>query len=190
MIKMKYCISLLFLTGLCLSCSAQSNWQLTSIPTGQKDFDSARLCYLTPERIGGMNLEFFKTNESVTAYLSTLGRRFKDRSGITRSPLEKLARKKQPDEQSPIIENTTKAIVQFKTETLEIPLIVHEGLMRVRLPDEITAKITSALQDGEAVTIMIGSTTQTFQPDHFSTLFNKLTRGSNSFFDSFQGTLP
>ncbi len=162
---MKRCNKFLFLAVFFLSCSPQSNWQLTSITTGQKDFDSTRLSYSTEDRLAGMNLDFFCANGLVTAYLSTSGRRFS-------------------------MENDAKALIHFKSETVEIPLTIHEGRMRVRLPDELTAKTTAALQDGEAVTIMIGSTAQTFQPDQFSIFFNKLTSGSNNFFDSFQGTLP
>lgn len=161
---MNYRYYLLPLFGLFSSCSSQANWQLTSIPTGQKDFDSTRLSYLSADSLEGMNLEFFYTNGIITSYLSTLGRRISMDQGA-------------------------KALVQFKSETIEIPLDLHEGLMRVRLPDELTAKAILALQEGETVTIIVGSTMQTFQPEQFSTLFYKLTKGSSNFFDSFQGIL-
>ena len=157
--------TLLCFAGLCLSCSPQSNWQLSSIPTGQKEFDSARLCYSKADCLAGMNLEFFCVNGIITAYLSTSGRRIDTEESAT-------------------------ALVQFKSGTIEIPLSIHEGRMRVRLPDELTAKAALALQEGEAVTVTIGSNMQTFQPEEFSAQFQKLTKKRKNFFDPFQGTLP
>jgi len=148
-----------------LSCSRQSNWELSSIPTGQQDFDSARLSYLSTDRLAGMNLDFFCSNGNITAYLSTSGR-----------PIS--------------AEESVKVLVRFQSETFEIPISLHEGKMKVRLPDELTAKTALALQDGEPVTIMIGSTMQTFQPEQFSTLFQKLSKKNNNIFDYFQGIIP
>lgn len=112
-----------------------------------------------------MNLEFFCVNGIITAYLSTSGRRIDTEESAT-------------------------ALVQFKSGTIEIPLSIHEGRMRVRLPDELTAKAALALQEGEAVTVTIGSNMQTFQPEEFSAQFQKLTKKRKNFFDPFQGTLP
>ena len=158
-----FCI--FFFAAVCLSCSTQSNWQLSAIPTGQKEFDSARLSYSTADHLAGMNLEFFCVNGIVAAYLSTSGRRIS-------------------------AEDMAKAVIEFKSETIEIPLALHEGRMRVRLPDELARKTALALQEGEPVTIMFGSNMQTFQPEQFSTLFQKLTKKTNNIFDYFQGSVP
>ncbi len=147
--------SIFLFSAVCMSCSTQSNWQLSVIATGQKEFDSARLSYSTTDHLAGMNLEFFCVNGIVAAYLSTSGRRIS---------AEKLA----------------KAVIEFQSETIEVPLALHEWRMRVRLPDELARKTALALQEGEPVTIMFGSNMQTFQPEQFSTLFQKLTKKTNS----------
>jgi hypothetical protein len=130
---------------------------------GEKNFDSTRLCYTSENPLGGMNLEFFCTDGVVTGYLSTPSRRIR------------------PD---------NAAFVRMQTETIEIPLALHEGCMRLRLPDDITTKVALALQEEQPVTIVIGSLEQTFQAEQFSLLFHKLTENSHGFFGSFQGILP
>jgi hypothetical protein len=162
---MKYlCPSLLFFLGFCLGCSPQSKWQLTSIPTGQKNFDSARLSYLTADSLAGLNLDFYYSNGSISSFLSTSGRQICD-------------------------DRSAKALIQFQSETIEIPLDLHEGRMRIRLPDELSAKVIFALQNGEIVTISMGSTKQIFQPEEFGPLFQQFKKRKMNLLNSFQGNL-
>lgn len=162
---MKPTTGLLFLTGLFFGCAPSSNWQLTSISMGDKGFDSARLRYSTEDHLGGMNLEFFCTDGALTGYLSTPSRRFSSKSNAN-------------------------AFIRMQNETIEIPLALHEGCMRLRIPDDVTTKVALALQEEQPITIVVGSLEQTFQAEQFSPLFHKLTEKSNRFFGSFQGTLP
>jgi hypothetical protein len=146
------------------SCTTHTNWQLSAIPTAQKEFDSARLCYLPSDCLGSMSLEFVCSNGSVTGYVSSSARRFEQDDAM--------------------------AQIRLGSETLEFPLKIHEGRMRATLPDELTIKAYLALQDGQPITIIVGSLQQNFEPEQFAALFSQLTKGKNTFLDSFQGPLP
>jgi|GEM_PF-2390505 len=147
------------------SCSPRSDWKFTSIPAGQKDFDSARLFYAATDNLSGINLDIYYTEGSISSYLSTAGRHICDEDQATAS-------------------------IQLGSETIEIVLNLHEGHMRARLPDDLAARIILSMQEEKAVTISIGSVTQTFQPEYFSTFFDKLKKQNNIFLDAFQGVLP
>jgi len=109
-------------------------------------------------------MEFFYSNGTITGYLCSESRRFAS--------------------------DETTAQIRIGSENIEIPLQIHEGRMRARLPHEMTIKAASALQDGQSVAIIVGSLQQNFEPDRFSGLFQQLTKGSNAFLNSIEGPLP
>ncbi len=152
------CIAALLLFG----CSTETPWELSSIPAGEKAFDSARLCYAPEDPLSGMSLELYYSNGNVVGYLSSSSRRFTQKT----------------------------AEIRFGSETITVSLDIHEGQMRAHLPDQCTVRAIRALQEGQSVSIMIGSQAQVFRPERFATLYHQLTQGSSGILESFQGHLP
>lgn len=144
------------------SCTSRSNWELTSISTGQKSFDSSRLSY-RPEDSFGMGLEIECANDIIHANLFSQTHRFS---------------------------SNAKALIQFESDELEIPLAIHEGSMRAYLPDDAAARITSAFQKGQSITMIVDSQKQIFFAERFSDLYYQLTHKKKHILESFQGSLP
>lgn len=120
-------------------CAASSPWVLNTLENPASD--SKRLFYRTSSSVA--TLEFTRSGSQVSSYFSTLGRRFGNG--------EKAA-----------------ARLRLGTEILEEEVSLHEGRMRVRLPDEWTRKAIEALKEGQEVAILIGSVEETIQPERFA----------------------
>jgi hypothetical protein len=121
--------------GFALSgCSASSPWQLYSIE-GDSGYRSTRLRYVASERLGGIDVEIFNADGHLTAYLVSTGYQFRG-----------------------------DVYMAVNDQITQIPLAPHEGNMKMRLPDELTACMVQFLHNGQAVTITIGSQTETIAP--------------------------
>ena len=139
----------LVLVFLC-GCSTETPWELSSLPAGEKKFDCARICYKSDNSLSGISLELYYAQGIVVGYLKSTLRRF----------------------------DTEKAQIQLGSTTEEILLDLHEGHMRAKIPDKVIEKVIQTLQDGQSVSIIIGSQTQIFRPDQFSKAYHQLTQGS------------
>lgn len=117
-----------------------SPWSLESIASGNSAFDSKRIIYRSNKPLSEANLEFFCTGTEISGYFSSPGRRF----GTGASASARLS---------------------IGSECLEEELPLHEGRMRVKLPEEWTFKTVDALKNGQEVGIMVGSIEQIIQPD-------------------------
>jgi hypothetical protein len=155
----------LFIAALFLfsGCSSSSSWELSAIASEQKQFDSARLRYLPENQFTEMNLELIYSNGGITGYLVG-DRQFTN--------------------------DETKALISIGSEKLSVPLAMHAGRMRARLPDEITLKVVCALQKNQALTINVGALQQQIEPEKFSDRFNQLIHKKNISLNAFQGFLP
>ncbi len=71
---------------------------------------------------------------------------------------------------------TVPARLSLGSESLEEDLPLHEGKMRVRLPESWTLKTIEWLKKGEEVAIKVGSIEQTIQPERFSEHFKQLAK--------------
>jgi hypothetical protein len=153
------CITVAIISG----CTTHSNWQLNSISTGEKDFDSSRLIYAPEDSLSGFSLELDFFNSQIHGYLCSATHRLSMES---------------------------KLLVELPTRKIEIPLVVHEGQMRAQIPDDVLIQAIQALQDGQTITMIVGSQKQQFKPEQFNNLFHQLTRKRNFLLESFQGSLP
>lgn len=124
------------------ACAASSPWVLAAPAS-----DSKRLFHRTPSSIA--TLEFYCKGDQISAYFSTLGRRFGGGS-------------------------TAPASLRIGGESLAGEVFLHEGRMRARLPDEWTLKAIEALKEGREVAIVVGSIEETIQPERFAGFLQQL----------------
>ncbi|MGH7197595.1 MAG: hypothetical protein ACREH5_02490, partial [Candidatus Omnitrophota bacterium] len=123
--------------------------------------DSARLAYADPSSDSHLRFEFMRFGTAVDLYLSLT------QYSLTPSPL---------DPSTVLVRFTVGDDAPFEEA---IPL--REGRMRLHIPDETSSRITSALQEGKKVAILVDGFEETLQPERFSKLYEKLV-GSAAFF--------
>ncbi len=139
-------LSSLFL--LC-SCSAQNYWKLDEISAGNRSYDSSRLRYVNPGSSSALAFEMLRVGQNVEAFL-TLARGRLDLGRDTATALLKI------DE------------IEYREE---VPL--RQGGMKVRLSLELAARLTTALQDGKNVSILIDEYEEVLESDRFSKTFSR-----------------
>lgn len=131
-----------------LACSSHSPWQLDSLASGNKEFNTKKLEFKTTHRLDGINVEFLRVGEHLIGYLSTSGRQFQ----------------------------SNHALFEVGSEKIELELEVREGRMRAKLPQNLTLKMIEALQAGESVVMMVGGLEQHLSPEQFANFYNQLRK--------------
>jgi hypothetical protein len=102
--------------------------------------------YVPQDALGGVVLEFVEANGEIAAYATSLSRRLGKEHGRVTARLD------------------------LGEEILEEALPLHEGRMRMRLPDEWAKKAYLSLLEGHEIHMMIGETVQTIEPEKFSAM--------------------
>jgi hypothetical protein len=155
----------LFLSAL-WSCTASAPWKLEAIAAGEKNFNIARLKYSAAA--SPLSFEIVRLGDSIEAYLSLLRHHFT------------------PSNASPSL---VKVLFTIHTEQKEEWIPLHEGSMRLRVPQEILHEIIGALQKEEQVSILVDDFKQTLKCESFSKLYDQL-KGSMIFLSNpIQGPL-
>lgn len=144
----------LILLTLLTSCSKTDSWRNSSIKTGSKEFDSARLVYPSSNYTHDYQLEFVYSDSQLNAYLNLFSARaptFKDDKELTQ----------------------LKFIVNGKQyETVADRL---SGGQRIRLPADSMALLIKLLEDHKTVTIHLKETMKfTIYSDPFKKHFKAL----------------
>ncbi len=142
------CLFLLTLTA----CSTSNIWILDSIATGEKAFDSARLI-CSNQSLSPLQFEVVALETGIESFLSL------SRHRLTASSEDPNAIEAQ-------------FTIDGKKFFEMIPLL--EGRMRLRLPPELTGRLTRALQEGKKIDILLDGFEQTLEPERFSKLYDQL----------------
>ena len=152
--------SLLFFC-LLSSCAPSSPWQLDAITARDKNFNSARLKYTTPNNSSPLRFEMTRTADHIESYLHLVRYSFTPSDGAS----------------------LVKVLFTLNGEEREewIPLL--EGAMKLHIPLQMTQEITRALQKGEKVSILVDDFEQTLLPELFSQFYKKLI-GPTIFFQN------
>lgn len=147
-------IRLAVLLALC-ACSRSDHWAMDRIETGDKDFDSSKLAYRSPDPLRGIDLEFIRTKEALRLFIAVHS---------------------QPVPAS--VENPKEAKVWLTVgEKREVfSAARHEGGQRLLLPDLLCDAIVSALKAGKTVTLSLQGYTSKIEPKEFSAHFKKLDK--------------
>lgn len=142
----------LLLLLLLSSCQRHGHWHHQNIPAKEIDHCS-RLLYRSEDPIGGIDLEWLQTKETLTTYLQV-------HFGSIHAS----------DESGP------KAKVIFSTSEKTVSFLIdfHEGEQRLRLlPAQQTALLT-LLEEGQPVTIDLEGFHETIDPSAFAPFLKKL----------------
>ena len=144
--------------ALLCSCTANTNWAVSTIATGVPLYDSSRLKYISKEVHSPIQFELVKIGNEVEAFLSLERFHFTHLSEIK---------------------------VEFKIEDqfFEDLTSVHEGAMRIRLHPETTKKLIQALQDGSQVVILVDGFEESLDGKNFSRSFSQFL-GEGLFFQN------
>lgn len=153
----------LFFFFLFCGCSNTSCWQVDAIATGDPRFNSTRLRYISPEKSASLTFEMRKVGDEIGACLN-----------LTKFPLS-------PD--------CVKLLLTINGESYDVPIVPHEGLMKVLLPPDVTNLIVQALRAGEKVGILIDDFEEKLEPEHFASAETKFLGKGFFFQDLFKGPL-
>jgi len=164
---MRY-IPLLLLT-LTVGCVSKSPWQLESIASGEKQFDSARLSCCNTDSLSPLRLEFLRLDTNVELYLSSMQYPFRSDTPDRKSVLVKFAIEGEP--------------------SFEQRLPLREGRMRLHIPATAQEKIAAALSDGKEITVHVDDLHETFRPDYFSYLYDQFNSSAPLIRNPFKGPL-
>jgi hypothetical protein len=138
--------TLLFL--LLSGCAAPTLWQLDSIVTGERAFDSKRLICSDPI-LSPLQFEVVATEAGTIGFLSLAKYRLTSASHLE---------------------------AQFSIDgdkwTEELPIL--EGRMRLKLPTNLTCRLIEALQSGKKVDILLDGFEQRLDPERFAELYKQL----------------
>lgn len=127
------------------ACTATNIWQLDSIATGEKAFDSARLVYSDPLH-SPLRFEVVGLETGVESFIS-----------LSKHKLS-------PSRDHP---NAVEAQFTIDGEKFVEVIPILEGRMRLRLPPELTGRLIEALQEGEKIDILLDGFEQTLEPESF-----------------------
>lgn len=158
---MKYFPPLTLLLIFCC-CSTQTPWQLDTVGSDLPAFSSRKLIYQSPDPLSGTNLELVYFQGEIFGYLTSHSRRLSSA-------------------------NTVSAALCIDTQRYDATLDLHQGNMRVRLPETWTMKAVEALQEGQKISITLDDTTQTVDPTQFSAFYQKLVEGDFGLLQFVQG---
>jgi len=149
------------------ACTATNIWQLDSIATGEKAFDSAKLVYSDP-MLSPLRFEVVGQESGIESFISLSKHRLTVSS-----------------------ENPNAIEAQFTIEGEKfvemIPIL--EGRMRLRLPPELTGRLIEALQEGKKIDILLDGFEQTLEPERFSKLYEKVAERADRSANPLEGSL-
>ena len=123
------------------------------LDTGNKQFDSSRLCYFSKDRINGIDLEFHSTQEQLRCYLV-----------VHSTPIP--AKKENP--------NFSQATVQTKDQNT--PFLIHrlKGGQKLLLTQQAQELLLSLLIADEPLLIKLEGYQEQIQPGSFKRYLAKL----------------
>lgn len=127
------CFLLVFAAGCILSsCSRTDFWQNSSIKTGNKEFDSAKLIYPASNYTHDYQLEFLYSEDSLKAYINLYS---------SKAPIYS--------------EDSELTLLKFMIKDNKYEVIVDRlsGGQRIRLPVEATSLLINLLEENNEVTI-------------------------------------
>jgi hypothetical protein len=139
-------------------CSSHTSWDISTIESGNKAFNSSRLRYLSTQAHPPILFEMIKIEDQIESFISLTRFKFNSTDKI-------------------------KIIFYVSEESFEDYVPVHEGAMRVRLTHNITEKLIQALQDGRKIAILVDGFEETLDPEQFSSSFSKFV-GEGHFFQN------
>ena len=121
-------------------------------------FDFSRIRYISNQAHAPFLFEIHKVTDRLECFLS----------------LNRFRLKESPE---------VKVTFRFNEREIVIQIPVHEGGMRLRLPEEITNLLIEALQDGHKIGILLDDFEETLDPSQFSSSFSefKSAHGANFF---------
>lgn len=152
------------LTRICLlallcGCAGQPRfWVVDSISADDPTFDFSRIRYVSKQAHAPFLFEIHKVSDRLESFLSLNRFRLKESREI-------------------------KVTFCFNGQEIFVQIPVHEGGMRLRLPEEITNVLIEALQDGHKIGILLDDFEETLDPSQFSDSFSefKSVQGTNFF---------
>lgn len=121
-----------------LGCSHSSSWVVNSITSGDLAFDFTRARFLSQTAHPILTFEIVRGKEESEAFISLNRFRF---------------------QKDPVLVELT-----IGDETFSEEIHVHEGLMRLKLPSELTNRLIQALQMGKEVAILVDGFTEKLTP--------------------------
>ncbi|HSX26475.1 MAG TPA: hypothetical protein VLE89_05660 [Chlamydiales bacterium] len=148
---------LLFLCG----CVTDSPWKLDGILAGDAVFDSTRLRCLDQSPL---TFEMVRIGDEIHSFLYLKQFRF-----ISSSP------------------DSIEATFTIGDQIFHENLPLHEGKMRVQIPQGTIEEIILALHRGEKVSILIDDFEKKLDPDQFPKFYSRFTGNSALFSNLFKG---
>lgn len=131
------------------SCAREDNWRVSYIRTGDADFNSSKLTYLSH----GIDLELMQTPIGFRSYLKVHSHPAAPHQG-----------------------NPKKAFVSMQTEKdfLQDVAARHEGGQKIVLPPSLEEFLLTSLKEGKSVTIEISGYKITISPEAFEKRFHEM----------------
>ncbi len=145
-------VLLLFFAVLC-ACNKQSHWSSDQIYSNDKESQSAKLTYISKDRIHGIDMEMIRIGERLNIYLN-----------IHSIP------------SPPYNGDPKKALIKIKTteKTFSFEAYRFEGGQKFLLPEEASRMLISALQNREAPTLILPGYRTTIEAEDFLEKFDRL----------------
>ena len=138
--------SLLLLT----SCAGPNLWTLDTLATGEKAFNSAKISHVDLNH-SPLQFEVVSTKAGVASFLKLTKYQFTS---------------------SQEYPGMVEAFVSIDGEKFTEILPILEGRMCLRLPQQLTDRLTRALQDGKKIDIFLDGFGQTLPSEGFSKFYN------------------
>lgn len=130
--------------------SHPTSWMTDFIAAGDPAFDSSRLRYCSSQAHPPLNFEIVRVGDQIEAFLSL------NRFRFSKNPVAKIS-------------------LMMGGEIFETEAPIHEGRMKLRLPDATTQRIIEALQRREKVVIILDDFEETLDPEQFAGSFAKFS---------------
>lgn len=153
--------------GLALTgCTANSNpWTIDRIAAGDPSFDSSRIRFASSQPHSPLFFEVLKMGDRIEAFFSLTRFRFTPLKGS----------------------HEINILLTIEDRTYEALAPVHEGQMRLKIPQEMTQIMIQALQDGKKVAILVDGFEEWLDPQQFSPSFTKFLQEESFLQTLFKG---
>lgn len=140
----KWAIVLLLIAG----CQRHNQWQCHHI--SQKESNSTRILYKSPDPTYGIDIEIVKTHGEMTTYLQVHSGSLCD------------------------VDGKAEVTLTTPTKTKSFWAHLHEGNQRIRLSESLQTAFISSLAEGNPVTLQLDGYRETVHPHAFEKTLQKL----------------
>lgn len=140
-----FSFSLIFLWG----CTNPSCWSVKHLDTGNSLFDGSKLTYFPPEKLHRMQLEFYKTAESLKLFINV--------------------------QEYPIVSKQKEVVITatFGEERQEFTSYIFQGGHRLLASNDLQEAILKALFEKKIVVLQCTGYVSTIYPENFKENFLK-----------------